>query len=208
MTFAQPGSTEGDRWDLKNNGQSWLGTLFLIMPKDVIKDFDTGQYKPTDVTVADILFVDGPDAGTVLHGAWIFAKWIVAETRDHVGSPVLGRLSERQGKEGKGWSLQKYTDADVALATPILNQYQAGAFSQPATAPAAAPASPSPWNLPQAPQSSTGWNPSPTPAPAPATVTAPATALDPQLVEFLKAKGVDPTNLDPQTAAMIAATLQ
>lgn len=214
MTFAQPGSTEGDRWSLKDNGQRWIGTLFLIIPKDVIKDFDSGQYKPTDVTVADILFIDGPDAGTVLHNAWIFAKWIVAETKDHVGQPVLGRLGRRQGKEGEGWSLQKYTDQDVALATPVLNQYQAGQFNQPETA-ASQAASASPWDLPQtapAPAATTTpspWGSAPA-APAPGTP-APAAApsgIDPQLAQFLQSKGVDPTNLDPQTAAMIAATLK
>ena len=29
--FARPQATAGDKWDLKNEGMKWLGSLFLII---------------------------------------------------------------------------------------------------------------------------------------------------------------------------------
>lgn len=213
MSFVQPKTDidEANRFDTKTYGQQWLGTLMLVFPKEVKTDFDTGKYKPTDVVVADIIFVDGPEAGRFFRETFIFSKPIVGATKGHIGEPVLGRFDQKQYTEGVGWYLAEYSDADVALATPVLNQYQAGAFKQPTVTPAAPPAAsvsawnptpapPDPWNLPQ--------TPAPVAATAPTLPQAPAVALDPELVKFLQSKGVNTTNLDPQTAAMIAATLK
>lgn len=211
MSFAQPGRSaeeiEANKFDLKGQGQAWLGTLFLVFPKEVIKDHKgDGTYAPTDVVVADIIFVDGPQQGRFLQDTWIFAKPIVNATKGHLGEPVLGRLGQRQFPKGLGWVLNEYTDADVAQATPVLTQYQQGAFNQPTESPAAPPAaSASPWDQ-------AGWNApaTNTVAPQPVSTTAAPTpgGIDPQLAQFLQSKGVNTANLDPQTAAMIAATLK
>ncbi|MGW6260348.1 hypothetical protein [Streptomyces sp. NPDC055085] len=112
--FAQPTSPSGDKFDLKNLGQSWLGTLMLVYPKELKADFDSGKFTPTDVVVADIVFVDGPEAGRFFSDAFIFAKFIVADTKTFIGGgPVLGRLGRKQGKEGEGWVILEHNPNDV-----------------------------------------------------------------------------------------------
>lgn len=207
--FAQP-QAGGDKFDLKNSGQSWLGTLMLIYPKELKPQFDSGQFEPTDVVVADIVFVDGPEAGRNFNDAFLFAKFIVSDIKGMVGTgdPVLGRLGQKQGKQGLGWAILEHTQQDQALALPVHARYMSGTFNQPVTVAVGAsgnmvkPDPVDPW---------AGVNAAPAPTPTlpaavPAATAAPAT--DPN-VGALIAKGLDPTQvlaMDPSTRAAVLAT--
>lgn len=203
--FAQP-SAGGDKFDLKNNGHRWLGSLLLIYPKEVKADFDSGQFEPTDVVVADIIFVDGPDAGQLFKSTFLFAKFIVGTLKGNVGGTVLGRLGQKQGRQGMGWSIEDHSDLDVGLATPVDQKYRAGTFQQPTA-------------MTQDPWTAAGYAGGPTGVatpPATATPTAPPTATDHTIardptIALLLSKGIDVQKLlemTPETRAMLASAYQ
>lgn len=207
--FAQP-AQGGDKFDLKNKGNEWLGALLLIWPTEFKPQFDSGEYDPTDVVVADIAFVDRVDPETgkplYLRDAFIFAKGLVNNTKRSIGGRVLGRLAKRQFTKGVGWTLEDFTPADVEAARQYLAQYPREEFSQPAAAapaPAPAPAQPDPWAAAQSPPAPA---PSATPTPA-AAYAAPAgpdhPAVAATVAAFLASKGVQAPP-DPATALMIA----
>lgn len=199
--FKQPG-TGGDKFDLRNNGQEWLGALMLVWPLSVKENFDTGQYDPTDVVEADIALIDrmDPETGKPLffERAFIFSKGLVNNTRNDVGGMVLGRLVRRQFANGTGWSMDPFSDADAQLAQQYIManprnvpaQPSSGAQSPPPAAAQAPPAN-DPWSLPPAPQAAA-------PAPAPASSAGAA-----NVNAFLQSKGVTPPP-DENAALMIA----
>jgi hypothetical protein len=231
--FRRPEVAAGDKWNVKEEGPKWLATqsLFLFYPKEIKQEFDTGKYKPTDVVVADVIAVTGPDAGKAWINTFIFSKGIVAILKDKLGDPVPGIFSQRQYAEGLGWTLlDEPWDQIIAAVTPVHQKYLAGQFKKP-DAPAAAgvaagvpnqwgaPPQEDPWAgvnaAPAAPQQ--GWGappPAAPPAQAPAAAppstpsAPPASAADPN-VGLLISKGLDPQQvlgMDPATRAAIAAT--
>lgn len=228
--FQRPQATAGDKWDLKNEGHKWLGSLFLIIPKELKPDWKSpnNNYEPTDNVVADVIAVTGPDAGRSWMDTFILSKGIVYILRDKIGDPVPGVLGRKQTQNGEGWTLidaqtDQEWDAMCAQVAPVYQQYQQGKFKR-AAAPAAAPSGAggqTAWQqdawagmnaAPAAPQA--GWNApaaAAPPAAAPPPPAAPAAAAgqqDPN-VGLLISKGLDPQQvlaMDPATRAAIAAT--
>ena len=226
----------GDKWDLKNEGMKWVGSLFLFYPKELKPNWKSpnNNYEATDCIVADVIAVSGPDAGRVWHDTFILSKPIVAVFRDKIGDPVPGVLGRKMTPNGEGWCLidaqtDQEWDAMCAAVAPVHQQYMAGQFKR-AAAPAAAGAggaagsqnyqaamAQDPWAgmnaTPQTPAA--GWNApaaaSPAPPANPAPMAAPpaaAPAQDPN-VGLLISKGLDPQQvlaMDPATRAAIAAT--
>lgn len=235
--FQRPQATAGDKWDLKNEGMKWLGSLFLIVPKELKTDWKSGNnnYEPTDLVVADVIAVTGPDAGRSWMDTFILSKGIVYILRDKIGDPVPGVLGRKQTQNGEGWTLidaqtDQEWDAMCAQVAPVYQQYQAGKFKRaaaPAATTQAAPATASanyqatmqqdPWAGMNASPPQAGWNApaaAPAAAPPPATAaptpaaSAPAGQQDPN-VGLLISKGLDPQQvlaMDPATRAAIAAT--
>jgi hypothetical protein len=233
--FARPQATAGDKWDLKNEGMKWLGSLFLIIPKELKPDWKSpnNNYEPTDCIVADVIAVPGPEAGRSWMDTFILSKGIVYILRDKIGDPVPGVLGRKTTQNGEGWTLidaqtDQEWDAMCAQVMPVYQQYQAGKFKRAAAPAAAAPASSAPaganWQqdawaglnaAPATPQA--GWNAAAPPGPAipanpapPAAspAAAPAGQQDPN-VGLLISKGLDPQQvlaMDPATRAAIAAT--
>lgn len=140
--FRRPEASAGDKWDIKNEGQKWLGSLFLFYPKEIKREFDTGKYKPTDVVVCDVIAVSGPDAGKAWIDTFIFSKGIAAILKDKVGDPVPGVLGQKQFTEGIGWTLldaqsDAEWDAMCQAVAPVHQRYMQGQFAR-VDAPAAA----------------------------------------------------------------------
>ena len=88
--FARPQATAGDKWDLKNEGHRWLGSLFLIIPKELTPNWKSpnNNYEPTDKVTADVIAVTGPDAGKAWLDTFILSKGIVYILRDKIGLVV------------------------------------------------------------------------------------------------------------------------
>lgn len=226
--FQRPQATAGDKWDLKNEGHRWLGSLFLIIPKSLTPDWKSpnNNYDPTDMVVADVIAVTGPEAGRSWMDTFILSKGIVYILRDKIGDPVPGVLGRKTTQNGEGWTLidaqtDQEWDAMCAQVAPVYQQYQAGKFKRPA-APAAAPSGAGgqpAWQQdawagmnaapPQTPAAN--WNaPAAPPAPAQsAPPSAPAQGAQDPNVGLLISKGLNPEQvlaMDPATRAAIAAT--
>jgi hypothetical protein len=134
MTFSQP-SAGGDQFDAKNHN----GHLLIVIPKSFSAETPTAHGISPSADV-DIIVVDDIDPATgmprIYVNARLFGNLAKSVSRD-IGGQVLGRLGQVPTQRGNpAWVLQNYTDADVALATPALNAYQAGQFKQPDAAPA------------------------------------------------------------------------
>lgn len=221
MSFSQP-AAGGDNFTAADHN----GHLLLIYPKHYNPDEPTtkGNTQAADV---DVIVVDklGPNGQPlVFKDARIFGN-LARSVRNDLGGKVLGRLG--QGPNTKGtppWILQNYTDADVAMATPVAAAFEAGQFAQP-TAPnpmaqgapyGAAPqtppaAAPQQWQQAPAAAPAQQWQaPAPTGQPAaPAAAPAPAGgAADPALLAHLAQYGINLPPTTPQAQAeAIAATL-
>lgn len=234
--FQRPQATAGDKWDLKNEGSRWLGSLFLIYPKELKPEWKSpnNSYEPTDCIVADVIAVTGPDAGRAWTDTFILSKGIVYILRDKIGDPVPGVLGRKTTPNGEGWTLvdaqsDQEWDAMCAQVAPVHQRYLAGAFKRATPAPAAAgavAAAGSPqggwqqdaWGGLNASPPQAGWNASAPASPAPQASPAPTAAppaaapagqqADPN-VGLLISKGLDPQQvlaMDPATRAAIAAT--
>ena len=132
------------------------GQLLLIKPLRPVYNIPTQNFGDKDAIEADIHFLDGPQAGTVLKGAYVFPLAMQGQLKGNTGSGRfnLGRLT--QGVATKGtppWKLADPNDADKDLARRYIasDKYKAnnaGAAPAPAAtpAPAAAPtAAVDPW---------------------------------------------------------------
>lgn len=217
----RPEVAVGDKWDLKNEGMSMLGALFLIIPKSLTPNWKSpnNSYDPTDKVDADVIMVTGPTPGRSWMDTFILGKGLVAILRDKIGEPVIGVLGRKTTANGEGWTLidaqsDQEWDAMCAQVMPVLNAYNAGQFRKPTTAAApaaagAAAAAPTPqgggwqndaWgglNASPPPQTpNAGWNQS-APAQAPANAGPPAGYAAPQ--------GAAPS--DPNIALLIGKGL-
>lgn len=225
LPYSQP-SGQGDKFEpVEHNGHLLLFFPIRYNPEETTK-FGASTSANTDII--DV------DTGKVILDAKVFGNLANSLRNDCGGGVVLGRLG--QGVNTKGnppWILNPFDPTtDPPRADPLLAQYKAGQFKQPAApaqssapaspaanqqypAPAAtAPAAPAQWQAQSsapvqtgAPQA--GWNaPPPAAAPAPPPAPAPAApAVDPNLVAFLAQRGVTVTpGMDQATCEAIART--
>lgn len=128
--FTAPAPVGGDKLDLDN----LVGTLLLIHVHDVEDGINT-RYGVTDAVRADVVALDGRQAGTTFDDTLIFPRILKSQLRGKIGEKVLGRLGQGTAAAGQSapWVLNTATPADAELATKWLTR---------TTAPAAAKAQP------------------------------------------------------------------
>lgn len=118
-TFAQPASSSG--FDLGANE----GALLMITPTEYKEGIATSFGEKTAVE-ADVVILDGPNAGENIDGALIFPLVLQGQLRKFIGSGqvVLGRLGKGQAKQGQQapWKLSDSTPEDQQIAQQWFNQ--------------------------------------------------------------------------------------
>ena len=85
---------------------------------------------------ADVVILDGPEAGTRYDDTLVFPKLLVSQLKSRAGQKVLGRLGQGVAKPGQKppWILNEATDADKQIGVA----YLANGIATPAAATAAA----------------------------------------------------------------------
>lgn len=113
--FATPASSEGIEWKDLN------GSLLLIEPTGVETGIPT-VHGDTDAVRANIVALDGPQAGVVHDDALVFPKVLQSQLRSRIGQKVLGRLYQGQPKQGQSapWLLAEATEQDVQAGLAYL----------------------------------------------------------------------------------------
>lgn len=124
---APPGS--GITW------QDLSGALLLVRPMSVESGIKTA-YGEADAVRADVIVLDGPQAGTEYLSTLVFPKLLANQLSRSLHQQVLGRLTQGAAKPGQSppWLLSEATPQDVQVG----QAYLASQVQQPA--PAAAPA--------------------------------------------------------------------
>lgn len=95
------------------------GRLLLITPTEHREGIAT-SFGPADAVVADVVVLDGPDAGQTEYGTLVFQKALQGQLRPKIGTGrmVLGRLGRGVAKAGQSapWILAEPTEADKQTA--------------------------------------------------------------------------------------------
>lgn len=206
--FGQP-SAGGDQFDPKlHNGQ-----LLLFVPSLFHADMPTA-HGASNAADTDIIALEHPDPETgkpkLFRNARVFGN-LANSVRGAVGGGViLGRLG--QGPNTKGnppWILTEHTEQEALGSVAVYDAYKRGEFAQP-SAPAAAPLAQQGWSAGPPVATQGGWGaPPPTTVPVVPVTPVPAAipAVDPQLVAFLEARGVQvPPGMTQETAVLLANT--
>ena len=112
---AAPGA--GIKWETLS------GRLVLVQPHSLETGITTA-FGVADAIRADVVILDGPDAGTKHDDTLIFPKVLQSQLRNQVGQKVLGRVTQGQAKPGQSapWILAEATDADTAIGVAWLNR--------------------------------------------------------------------------------------
>lgn len=101
-----------------------LGQLLIITPTNFEEKIPT-IHGESDAVRANILVVDGPDAGEQFDDVLIFPRVLVSVLRGKIGSPmpVLGRLAQGEAKRGQSapWILGPFTEEDAAAAVAAMS---------------------------------------------------------------------------------------
>ncbi len=124
--FAAPGTISGLDFE------TLLGRLLLITP--VKQEFHVKtNFGPKDPIRADVIVLDGPDAGTEHNDTLIFPSLLIEQLRSRIGQKVLGRLNQGVAKPGQKppWRLDEATEADQKIGLSWLNK---NALAKPAPA--------------------------------------------------------------------------
>jgi hypothetical protein len=124
MGFNQP-AQPGDKLEL----DALAGRLLLVYPKEHTTK-TTEAFGEKDVLIADIVVLDGNNAGEELRDAYIFPGMMIGQLKGYIGNPdpALGRLGKGQPKPGKQapWILADFTDQDAQIATAWVNAHPRG----------------------------------------------------------------------------------
>jgi hypothetical protein len=93
------------------------GSLLLITVNSVEENFST-QFGIKPAVRADVVVLDGKEAGTEEPDTMILPKVLVNQLRPKIGSTVLGRLSQGKAKSGQKapWLLDPPTADDMKIA--------------------------------------------------------------------------------------------
>lgn len=190
------------------------GRLCAFVPLRLLTN-KVSKYKPEphDVLVADIIVCDGtvvmyggnPTDGTpdttpwpvpsVIRNSWIDQVGLIDRLRDGIGRGViLARLDKVLTASGrKVWTLTKASDADKALAGPLLAKYRAGQFEDP---------------TPPTPPPSPAIQPTPaTPTLMPPTLTLPGLPTADWTLPYAAQFGIDPNQWAAYTVEQRVAAL-
>jgi hypothetical protein len=109
--FAAPSTASGIKWaDLK-------GSLLLIKVHGIEPAIKT-VHGDTAAVRADVIVLDGSEAGTAYNDTLIFPKVLQSQVKGNVGGMVLGRLGQGVAKPGQSapWTIDAATEADKGVA--------------------------------------------------------------------------------------------
>jgi hypothetical protein len=123
--FAAPAPpSDGIDWSAHN------GQLLLINVGD--SETVNTSFGEKEAVRADVVILDGPDAGTRHDDTLVFPKLLVSQLKPRAGQKVLGRLGQGQAKPGQKppWILAEATPADKQIGVA----YLANGIATPATA--------------------------------------------------------------------------
>lgn len=112
--FANPGNAgSGDRFSVKDND----GRLVVVTPSSIQSDIQT-SFGAKDAVIADVVLLDGPNAGEEAQGAYLFGKALIGQLRSKFGERVLGRIAKGTAKPGQAapWVLTDPTPDDLKAA--------------------------------------------------------------------------------------------
>lgn len=115
--FATPAAASGLDLEALN------GKLLLITPLKVEEGIST-NFGLKDAVRADVVVLDGPDAGSENADTLIFPLVLIGQLRSRIGQKVLGRLGQGQAKPGQKppWKLSEATPADQEIGMAWLNK--------------------------------------------------------------------------------------
>ena len=116
--FAAPAAAgAGVTWE------SLSGRLVLVKPQSVETGIQTA-FGITEAVRADVIVLDGPDAGTQHDDTLIFPKLLQSQLRGRLGEKVLGRVGQGTAKPGQSppWILNEATEADVKVGVAWLEK--------------------------------------------------------------------------------------
>lgn len=114
--FSPPAAASGGiDWGTLN------GCLLIVQPTEIVNQIAT-SFGPSDAVRANVIIVDGPEAGTHYDDTLIFPKVLKSQLTSKVGQTVLGRLGQGQAKPGQNapWTLNPAGPADEAAAVKVL----------------------------------------------------------------------------------------
>lgn len=109
--FAAPSTATGITWvDLK-------GDLLIVKPYSLEVGIKT-VHGLSDAMRADVIVLDGDDAGTAYLDTLIFPKVLTSQVKSSIGGMVLGRLGQGAKKPGQSppWMLSEATEDDKTIA--------------------------------------------------------------------------------------------
>lgn len=123
--FAQPASPSG--------GITWAdhkGSLLLVEPLSFESQVQT-SFGANDAVRANVHVIDGPGAGESYEDTLIFPRLLVSQTKNQIGSKVLGRLGNGNAKPGQSapWLLLEASAADITRAEQWVTQKQSSAVT-------------------------------------------------------------------------------
>ena len=106
------------------------GRLVLFKPSEHRKEVLTQDYGPKDAVAADIVILDGPDAGTEHVDCLFFQSRVIGKLKQRVGGMVLARV-ERGKEKVKGnypWNLEEPSESDKDVARRWLAKQDVAPF--------------------------------------------------------------------------------
>lgn len=102
-----------------------VGELLVIRVKEVAHEVVTDA-GTSDVIVADVTVIDGPNAGTEYLDAWVFGKVVMGQLKRKVGRTIVGRWYGEPGvkRQGKNvaYQINPATDEETAYATKFMTE--------------------------------------------------------------------------------------
>lgn len=107
------------------NFKDVTGALLLFTVYEETEEHQT-VHGPNTAVIADIVVLDGPDAGKVYEKAPIYPRALKPQLRSAVGGMmVVGRLGQSAGKPGQNpaWMLTAATDAEKQIAKAYVDSH-------------------------------------------------------------------------------------
>jgi len=121
--FAAPATASGIKWE------DYKGRLLMFDVKAQEVGMTTA-FGNADPIRADIVVLDGTDAGETISDTLIFPRVLISQLKPNVGRKVLGRLGQGTAKPGQSapWTLADATDEDKAVARAYVQKTAAPPF--------------------------------------------------------------------------------